>query len=816
MSNCNPSYKNLNRIQSFSEQKYATVQLFEQICSNDEYLKQKVDELEYLTPPAVRKRFNPLPIDKDASYSYNETSENEIIFDTNISKSITIDFSDDNLIDRDKSTAVIEHFVDGGTIIHKAMLPKIPGTVDKSVKNWTNNNQINTHWYVGFDKNETYTIRPNWIKDPKLLEIPSVCRAQTFTIPSGKGGKLEAVSIHLANNGTVWGSWGSPLIVQIWKTKKVTSPAMTWDPKTKTNVPTGGTETIAVPDGNPYTAIAEATFEPSKIEPGLVSIAFPQPPTLFENESYALVFLSPLSNWSHCPRIGGWGRNCANSKYMQGDAFFSNNNARTWERYGRNDLKVDYYLGRYIPSDFAFQLNIRQEGTLATGDHYLYLKPIHTSPFKKVILSCNDHGDAADDGSHILYQISEDGRTWHNLTNHEYTFPADADGNYPETLFVRAKMWLTTPNQGVSPSIEDMTIDFINVLPKKMYVRTHFYNPKVSPMLGASLWGRIFAPVKVDPTCDCKIEVIQEKQVIDHFQIITAKELSEYTWITELDSEKITDEDLEVRYHYLIDDPYAIEILREHKVYVKPWIDNEGGEDEVEYGLSFWSLNEDEEKVYTPFYLKNSPAYPILECQVQPSGDEGVCNYGEWYDFIVDYDNDGVILAEDLIDPSNETTGVPVGSITFTYNPVFIQDLTQSEVGMIPNGVNGYIDKPLVIDYFKQNFEINNEMLETRQVALRVSPVDPLRSVILNKDTDNEQELIEDTDFTVDYTKGLLIFNIVNDETNGTILNLNDNLEVVYTPNLEDTGIALGYTCTRGDNTDKQVRILPNWIEYKV
>ena len=53
---CKPKYKNLNLIQSFSEQKYATVQLMNQVCSNDEYLRQKVEELNYLTPPSVRKK----------------------------------------------------------------------------------------------------------------------------------------------------------------------------------------------------------------------------------------------------------------------------------------------------------------------------------------------------------------------------------------------------------------------------------------------------------------------------------------------------------------------------------------------------------------------------------------------------------------------------------------------------------------------------------------------------------------------------------------------------------------------------------------
>ena len=807
MVNCEPKYRNLNRIQSFSEQMYPTVELFRQICQNDEYLKQQLDELGYLSPPAVRKRFNPIPIDPKVSYGFMETTEHEIIFDTDTNKSKTIDFTDDSMVDYDKSSAVIAHFVDNGTIVDQAVLPNTPGDLDQSVKNWMDNNQINTHWYVGYDKNASYQIRPNWIKDPKLSEIPSVCRAQTFTIPEGKGGKLEAVSIHLANNGTVWGSWGSPLILQIWKTKSITVPKMNWDSRTQTNTPVAGqSETIAWPDGSPYSPIAETSFDPSKIEPGFVSIAFPQPPTLEEGESYALVFLSPLSNWSHCPRIGGWGRNCANSKYMQGDAFLSNNNGRTWERYGRNDLKVDYYLGRLTPSDFAFQLNIRQDSsTYVTGDHYLYLKPIHTNPFSKVTLSCTDSGDAASYPGKLLYQVSSDGRTWYDLNNHERAFSPDSEGNYPRTLFIRVKMWTTDNTK--TPAIQSITASFTNVLPKEMYVRTHFYYPKVVPMLGASQWGRIFAPVNIDPTTDCKIEIIQEKQVIDHFNIITATELDEYTWIEGLDIEKITDEDEDVRYAYLIDNPSALKLLREKGIYVLPWEDDE----EVVHGMSFWTLDEDENKVFTPFYLTNSPAYPILECQLQPRGDEGSWNPGEWYDYTVDYTKDTIVLAEGLIEK------LPVGSITFTYNPVFIQDLVQNEVGRVYNPTTGkYVNNPLVIDYFLQDFIVDDKILETRQVPLRVSPVDPLRSVILNKDTDNERELIEDTDFTVDYTKGLIIFDIISDDDYSTILSANDNLEVVYTPNLEDVGIAIGYTCKRGENTDKQVTIKQNWIEYKV
>ena len=66
--NCPAEYKNLNEIQSFSEQMYPTVQWAEQNCKNDEWLKKKVEELEYLTPPAIRKRFSPILLDKMNSW----------------------------------------------------------------------------------------------------------------------------------------------------------------------------------------------------------------------------------------------------------------------------------------------------------------------------------------------------------------------------------------------------------------------------------------------------------------------------------------------------------------------------------------------------------------------------------------------------------------------------------------------------------------------------------------------------------------------------------------------------------------------------
>ena len=48
-----------------------------------------------------------------------------------------------------------------------------------------------------------------------------------------------------------------------------------------------------------------------------------------------------------------------------------------------------------------------------------------------------------------------------------------------------------------------------------------------------------------------------------------------------------------------------------------------------------------------------------------------------------------------------------------------------------------------------------------------------------------------------------------------TSLNVNSTLIIIYTPALEDTGIALGYRGKRV-NKDKQLIIRPNYLEYKV
>ena len=814
---CPAKYKNLNEIQSFSEQMYPTIQWANQNCQNDAYLKEKTDELEYLTPPAVRKRFCPILIDDVQSWGYQVNSgslynENTVTFSNNLEDEFEIDFENLSLIDMDKSDCILETYTDNDVEHKRATVPMEETFTEDFSTSTIDGAGINSFWYVGFDKGKSYQVRPDWLKDELDCEIPAVCRAQTITIAKNSSGNniqngwWESVDLQIENNGGTGSNWGSPLYVQIWKTKKKKVEKTQWDRKKKKSVSYNPKqyEYIYVPNDHPKHPLAQCKFQPNKTSPGLYNFKFDKPIRVNTGEHYAIVVLSPLSHYNHCPRWGGWGRNCKrDQKYPGGDAFLSENNGRKWIRYGRNDLKVKYKFGQRTPQDFAFQCHIKEysSGRKTNEDFYLYLNPIINNPIKKLEITsaiCTGN-EGSNPNLNLEFQVSSTGQAndWHSLGNNmTQNFTKNNNGEYPHIVFLRAKM--STLSSGVEPSIEYLKIRLTFERPTEMYVRTKFYHPKIDPMLGASVWGRVFAPFETEPSVEGSVEIIQERLVTEHFDIITAEDLDEYTYIEGLDADSLTAEDINERYNYLIDDANALSILKANNVYVKPvTLDN------VTHLLSF--------EEGSGIQFSNSPAYPIQQALLQPIGGEDVSAFAEWVDYKFDYDND-ILTFNDVLNTYTEggaivTEGVesiPSGTLAVSYNPIFIQDLTSSEVGLREDG------EGLILDYFKETFIITDTDLENRYITLRVSPVDPIRKLTIN-----DEEYHEDLDFTVDYDQKQIIFPIISEDNVSTMLNTNDEVVVVYTPNLEDTGISIGYRGKR-TNTDKQMIIKPNYIEYKV
>ena len=592
---CKPVYRNLNTIQSYSEQKSSTVQWADQNCQNDEYLKQEVDELNYRSPARIRKRWKPILVDDNNSYGYTVNPNNTVTFSDLVNYTFTVDFSDMSLIDKEKSDCAFVNFTDGLGVRHKcATVPMVKhATSIHNCRTLNPGDDINSFWYVGFDKSKPYHIRPDWIKNWKDSEIPSIVRAQTFTIPAKDGNNndienatLYSVDLRLENNGTNNSNWGSPLYVQLWKTKRVKVEKTTWSWATKGPVSYNPKqyEYIYYPDGTPETALATAVYNPDKITPHLQNFAFDKKTVVQAGEHYAIVMFSPLSHWEHCPRIGGWGRNCEVDKYTGGDAFLSEDNGRSFQRYGKNDLTVNQYeLGMYTPMDFGFvvHMGMFDRGYNTDESFYVYLKPIHLNPIKALQLVPVGWGNEYQEANlNLEFQVSKSGKanSWVTLDTNDLSIrfnPDPVTGEYPHFAYIRVKM--STNDSSVAPYLDSLKVICDMDSPREMYVRTMKYNPKITPMLGASAWSKFYSKFETEPQVTGSCELISEKSCIEHFDIITANELEHYTHISGLDAEKLTDPSLSVRYNYLMNDENALNILKANKVYVKPYTYTSGG-----------------------------------------------------------------------------------------------------------------------------------------------------------------------------------------------------------------------------------------------
>jgi len=817
MAKCPPEYKNLNEIQSFSEQRYATVQWAEQNCENDEYLKQAVDELNYQSPARIRKRWKPIVVDDNHSYGYLMNPNGVVTFSDLINYTFMVDFSDFSMIDTVRSDCDFVTYTDNNDVEHQcATIPQVDsGTLNLNCANMDDKIKVTSFWYVAFDKNKPYQVRPDWIKNHMDGEIPAIVRAQTITIPSGvTDGMLESIDLQIGNIGPTGSNWADPLYVEIWKAEKVKVEKKKWDKTKKKSVSYSPKqyEYIYRPLAQRGNVLAVASFQPGIITPGMQNFKFNKSLKVNAGEHYAIIMRSPLSHPKHCPTIGGWPKNNkAKDKYNGGDAFLAEKNWGNFKRYGKTETttKKGKKIKTYPPKDFAFRCHIMEydSGYEDEEDFYLYLKPIMLNPIKSIQLVPTGRGDEAQLTDLTLdFEVSPSGRanSWTTLNSQDLSIQFNPDpntGEYPHFAFIRVKM--RTEDSTDAPYLDSLKVIVNMDSPKEMYVRTERYTPKSSPMLGASTWSKVFSDFEVDPSVTGSCEIIKDNPVMEHFDIITAQELELYTDIPGLDVSKITDDNLSVRYNYLMTDANALNILKAYKVYVKPYTYTSGGQS-VTHPMSFSD----------GIQFDNSPAYPILDGVLEPLGNEASVPISEWIDYKFDYDNDKLIFNEVMNQYTDNGTTVtegieeylPVGTLEICYQPIFVQGLTNTQVGKREDG------EGFVLDYFKEEHIINESDVENRYIQLDFEPCDPIRELIID-----ETEYIEDIHFTVDYQNKRVVFPIIDVNNSSTLLNdnLGKDIHVVYTPNLDDTGLCLGYRGIR-ENASQQMRINENYMEYKV
>lgn len=766
--NCPRKYKNLGE-EAFGDQKVITVEMLRQFCRNDAYLYGEVMDLWNESKPVSRKRFKPLVLDEDNSFGTVTTSDGRFGFDESNNKTVNVNFDCVNdynkYIDTAKSTTVVDSRISNGAVAKQVTLPKVKnGTKHDDTKAFGpwNNMSCNEHWYIGYDKTKHYETRPNWLANHLNSEIPGICRAQTFK--PKHNGRLEGITLNL-KGGT---NTGSPLYVQIRRTK-----------------PINGVLT-PVDSSQPCLAQSEERF--SKYNPGYYTVTFDNPPYLNKNETYAIVLLSPLSHHTNCYAVGGWSAGCWADRYPDGNAFLSENNGNTWMLYGKKD-DVAYHLGMKAPQDFAFQCHIveEKEEYVKNKDYWLYFKPIMSNPVKSIQLANIDDGDNTNTYS-IEYYASNDGRTWKKFgSNLSVNF--DTPG---QVTFIKAK--LRTTSTSSAPWIKQVNVILSTDKPKVGYARTPYYTPKLSPMLGANVWGTVNAPSSVEYAgkgqADVEVEVVSENIKTEHFQLIEPDSIVDYLpairpYLETANYNKILTDLSNAsaeydKYKYLVENKWILDKLAEQGVYVIG-CENDNGEQQP--------------VLFDGIQLANSPAYPTSNCilSVTTSSVPDI-PFGEWYDYTFDYTND-VINFTDTVKNS-----LIAGVLSIEYNPVFVQDITSSEM-------------PFKLDYCTETFLLADEDIEANKVVLRMPPHDPIRRVLVNpdpevEDTEKITQLFEDIDYSVDYNNNSLIFN----ENTGLIAG--DTLQVTYTPDLEDSSISIGYWFNRED-TLSRVFAEHSYIEYK-
>ena len=957
---CKPYYRNLNTIQSYSEQKYATVQWCEQNCENDEWLKQQVDQLRYLTPPAVRQSWNINDfIDFKNSYGVSSLGANQVGFSNGGHRRITINFDEDDEIKVDESYTQNNCDKQTKDIIDSETLDS-DGNPTKTHKTWyqlpvdisqvgvekkyygttKDGSGSNTSWHISFDKAKNYYVRPDWLKNWKDGEIPSVVRAQTFK--NLYDGYLVQLDLGLDWSGAKSSSTGSPLYIQIWKTYNKLPYVKKWNndkdkkcmeyvykkkedidnytqykdkydkaptyekkeqkvlykkgknkgkpkkyPKGHKKAGQEMTETVykksdkgeyvrvreklAWLGHNHYDAqkkkwasdryypLAETKYKYSWKHESFPSIKFDKKIELKKDETYAIVLYSPLSEYKHCPRWRGWGRNCRKDKvYTDGCAWLSTNNGRTWVRYGKDGVdtitnskgkerELTYKEGRYTPQDFMFQCHIETKGETVKnyrdGIHYLYFEPIYDNPIREVTINAYGMGlkETVNQNIHVNFDINTSGDDggWQEDIELGQTIVLTKDnqtGEYPNTLVVRAKMW-HDEGYNETPTLDQVIIDLETEPSKEFYARSIGYTPRTTAMLGANIWGRLYAPFDYDAEVECNVEIIQGEPHTEYFDIINPSSLAEYMENVDMDNSAIVNLDNVSVVSYLENHTDLIDDLKAKNIYLRPFVETNNTMHLLSFSNSYKTedmvirqdSNYTDAVIYPDFLVggitfSNEVAFPIQSVELQPVNIEQsndnptpVDTYKEFLDFNFDYETNQLIFKDGVIDELTD------GKLSVTYNPIFISRLNREDVGRRIDVETGNVEEGLILDYFKETITITDEHIQNRTVDLRVKPVDPIREVLLYKynrtNVDDYIKLHENVDYElVDSNtskKNSLVFAVNSMDNKSSVLSEGDTLEVVYTPSLTDNTLYVGYFAKR-NNTSMQCRLQNMYWEYKV
>lgn len=753
------------------------------------------------------------------------------------------DIYNDELIDTDKTTCYIDpSYKTSEGSMGEARVPKgVKCIVYKDTacirrynpvaKKWWANWANNAYWYIGYNHNRNYNLKAEWLQNDGLRSIPSVCRAQTFKIKTA--GILESVTLKLR----VRTNTGSPLIAEIRSVDKRGYPSNKVLTRERIRFNANGESCQAIRFTHPIPVTAGTSY----------AIVLRSPLSSYDNcywiggwgsncnqDPYpeGSAFLSEDNGYTWI-RYGKSERVAyRDGQHAPVDFLFECHVKKTYTDYQKNK---DFYL--YLKpvysnpvsevnitpsvinldkSKHELEFQVSRDGkhwdTLSEGN--AYTKKYDSKILKPCLLvrvrfKTTDTASSPELGALII----------NTKTVPEYKAYARTEWYYPEQSGMLAShIWseLDAPYQLENSNVS-CHVDVVRNHVNKEYFKilepslTHLYEDYDY----LTLYYKEYPSIIDDDTYKKLTEGTDnfvdwfEQNYVDYHS--TNESFNDYlqgyqVYIKGNFTDNCTDTNLRGTPYFkniqLLDNiayplinvrstpnrTYDIITVEEAINYLTT--DDEGKQTVQENYthsqlVTYFSTgdgkttsdNLKENNIYIE-EVNNNTGLTVDSCQQ--------INYSEWIDYDVDYNNNTIRFYTHADDGDSATTddmevkgNLPVGELTVEYNPLWVKGLTSREM-------------PLKMDIWTEKFTIaDNQKTYTTAVA----PRDNIREILVNPYTNDEEELIEDIDYTVDYLTNVVTFAKQYDE--GTII------QIKYTPNLTDLSLGLAYRLDRVDTVSQ-------------
>ena len=433
-----------------------------------------------------------------------------------------------------------------------------------------NNWHCNNHWYNGFNRTKNYNVKSEWQKDQDSYDIPSVCHAQTFKAENT--GRVSKVQLNIQGTKTAV----SPCIVEIRTTSKNGYPTRKVLARAEKKFSGGGQNIVAfefknkakITKGETYAIVVRSPlshFENTFRVGGWTTGCFSSESKYYK---YGSAFLSEDNGKS-------WIKNGKTSdKKSYGSHYYD---------WGINQKPVDLAfevtvqpivkeaIKKKVTSDNSKKLiedgytlvsgttdtyqKLKKEAYTTTdtyeytyykdGTYYLHLKPIQTNPIDFVdIYDSFVKADGTESTSSNYWTweyYNQATSSWVAIGNSRLNF----DNNVVDFTVLKLRIkcnvvgniYSDTTSSISDTSLQELitsekliqseldylkqtTIHIETRKPTKAYLRTQYYYPSQTGILGANVWSEIGTSLSMKGTqATVDIDVVHEKETIEHYKI---------------------------------------------------------------------------------------------------------------------------------------------------------------------------------------------------------------------------------------------------------------------------------------------------------